>query len=537
MSRSPPFTEQSILPTRVAWPKSRGTVSAFTPSIPTRLHLDSITPGATGRTVLLDFGKELFGGVRFEVGAVASGHRARLRVRLGESISEALVGGFAERTLDVRSGQSVDGGVTGFRFACIDLAEEATSAELTGLRAYCVTRDLEYRGAFRCDDERLNRIWDVGVYTVHLCMQELLWDGVKRGRSVWAGDLYPAAAVVAAVFGDHSVVRDSLDHVRDRSLARNPAEPDWMNGIPAYSLWWVITQDEWYRHHGGTTYLAGQREYLHRLLPLVFDHIDARGRERLVGWRFLDWASVGDAATVHCGYQGLTAWALRSAARLCAAAGEDELRDRCTATLGSLARYRPSTTRSEQARALMALGGVARSDEPDREGPTRHPAVGLTPFLGYAVLEARAAAGDYAGCLDLIRAYWGAMIDLGATTFWEDFDLGWVSGSTGIDVVPDGRRDVHADFGRCTNSGLSQSLCHGWSAGPTAWLSRHVLGVRPVEPGHRVVRVRPHLGGLRWAEGAVPTPSGVIRVRHERRADGSIASAVDAPHKVQVIRS
>jgi hypothetical protein len=311
-----------------------------------------------------------------------------------------------------------------------------------------------------------------------------------------------------------------------------------MNGIPAYSLWWVITQEEWYLRHGQASYLEEQRDYLRRLLPRVCDHIDGEGRERLDGWRFLDWASVGDAAAVHCGYQGLAAWALRSAAHLSAALGEDQLRDRCTAALGRLARFRPPATRGEQARALLTLGGVAHSGEPNREDPTRHPAVGLSPFLGYAVLKARAAVGDYAGCVDLIRTYWGAMIDLGATTFWEDFDLNWVHGAAGIDeIVPGDRRDIHADFGRCTHSGLSQSLCHAWSAGPPAWLSRHVLEVRPVEPGYRVVRVRPHLGGLRWAEGAVPTPSGVIRVRHERRADGTIDSAIDAPHSVQVIRS
>ena len=25
--------------------------------------------------------------------------------------------------------------------------------------------------------------------------------------------------------------------------------------------------------------------------------------------------------------------------------------------------------------------------------------------------------------LDVIRTYWGAMLDLGATTFWEDFNI------------------------------------------------------------------------------------------------------------------
>lgn len=41
--------------------------------------------------------------------------------------------------------------------------------------------------------------------------------------------------------------------------------------------------------------------------------------------------------------------------------------------------------------------------------------------MGYYILTARAMAGDYEGCLEAIREYWGGMLSLGATTFWEDF--------------------------------------------------------------------------------------------------------------------
>lgn len=32
----------------------------------------------------------------------------------------------------------------------------------------------EYRGTFRCNDEELNRIWEVGAYTMHLTTREFL---------------------------------------------------------------------------------------------------------------------------------------------------------------------------------------------------------------------------------------------------------------------------------------------------------------------------------------------------------------------------
>ena len=232
----------------------------------------------------------------------------------------------------------------------------------------------------------------------------------------------------------------------------------------------------------------------------------------------------------------MTAWALRSARSLLLPFGDRELHDRCGATLARIAAYHPPATTSKQALALMVLGGLADPAATNRDHLAPDPVAGLTPFLGTCVLEARALAGDVRGALDLIRHYWGGMIDLGATTFWEDFDLAWADGSGAIDaVVPDGLRDIHAGLGRNTERGMALSLCHAWSAGPTAWLSRYVLGIQPLEPGCRVVRIRPDLGDLHHAEGTYPTPLGIIRVRHQRRTDGTLATEVDAPDSIEVL--
>ena len=66
-------------------------------------------------------------------------------------------------------------------------------------------------------------------------------------------------------------------------------------------------------------------------------------------------------------------------------------------------------------------------------------------------------------------------------------------------------------------------------------MSQHVLGVNVVEPGCRAVRIDPHLGDLDWVEGTYPTPLGVIRVRHEKRADGRISSELDIPKGIKLV--
>ena len=129
------------------------------------------------------------------------------------------------------------------------------------------------------------------------------------------------------------------------------------------------------------------------------------------------------------------------------------------------------------------------------------------------------------------------MLDLGATTFWEDLNYAHAARAARIDEpVPAGEFDIHAQSGAYCYKGLRHSFCHGWASGPTAWLSRYVLGIEPLEPGCRAVAVRPNLGSLKWAEGTFPTPYGVIRVRHEHDAAGKVVSTVSAPEEVRIVR-
>jgi len=77
----------------------------------------------------------------------------------------------------------------------------------------------------------------------------------------------------------------------------------------------------------------------------------------------------------------------------------------------------------------------------------------------------------------------------------------------------------------------------GSSLGGALYLRGGRWGGAPVlEPGCKSVAVRPHLGHLKWAEGTFPTPWGVIRVRHERGADGKVSTSVSAPDGVRVVR-
>ena len=104
------------------------------------------------------------------------------------------------------------------------------------------------------------------------------------------------------------------------------------------------------------------------------------------------------------------------------------------------------------------------------------------------------------------------------------------------ELTPEGLKSLHADHGAYCYIGLRHSLCHGWASGPAAWLSTHVLGVKPASPGFETVTITPFLGDLDWVEGTVPTPHGTIFVRHEKQANGEIKSQIRLPNAISLVK-
>ncbi|MBN1606955.1 MAG: hypothetical protein JW940_10005, partial [Polyangiaceae bacterium] len=282
-------------------------------------------------------------------------------------------------------------------------------------------------------------------------------------------------------------------------------------------------------------YLAAQQAYLTALLERLADLVGPDGKERIDGMRFLDWPSSPNQQGVTAGLQALLVMTLESGARLMKALDDDATSRLCSEAAARGRRVVPDVNGSKSGAALLSLAGMMDAKETSDTVLKAGGPKGVSTFYGLYVLMALARSGDVDTALEFIRAYWGAMLDCGATTFWEDFDLEWTKDAARIDeLVPPGKKDIHGDFGAYCYKGFRHSLCHGWASGPTAWLSQVVLGVKPLEPGCKRVRIAPQLGSLKWAEGSYPTPLGPIHVRHERQSDGTIASSIKAPAGITV---
>ena len=275
-----------------------------------------------------------------------------------------------------------------------------------------------------------------------------------------------------------------------------------MNGISSYSLWWILIQRDWYYYQGNLEYLKKQQDYLTGLLHYLATKIDNNGKEILDGNRFLDWPSSENPAAIHAGLQSLMVMAFEAGNELLTILGDQTNAEFCKQTVLRLKKHIPEMNTSKQAAALLALAKLIPPEKANTEVLAKNGVHDMSTFYGYYMLNARAEAGDYQGALNNIREYWGGMLDLGATTFWEDFDINWLKNAARIDQpVPEGKIDVHATYGDYCYKGYRHSLCHGWASGPTSWLTQYVLGVKVIEPDVKI-KLDPHLCDLEWVKGS-----------------------------------
>ena len=188
----------------------------------------------------------------------------------------------------------------------------------------------------------------------------------------------------------------------------------------------------------------------------------------------MDWPSSENKVAIDAGMQALMLEAMNAGNELCTVLGDDALAAECKQMAEKMKKaskeradallkikIMPYAPGNKEAAALLSLSGLMNPKEADQKFLSVGGAKGFSTFYGYYMLRAMALAGNYKGALDMIRQFWGAMLDLGATTFWEDFNMDWLPNAARIDdLVPAGKVDIHKDYGAYCYKGYRHSLCH-----------------------------------------------------------------------------
>ena len=489
---------------------------------------------AEAPSLLLDFGREVAGRLLVESASTVD---STLSIAYGESEIEAMATGISTgqqggnylgtNLLEVPANGVARGPKSGFRYVRIRFLRGAPVTAFKSIRLEGIYYPVEYKGSFESSDPLLNRIWETGAYTAHLCMQDGIWDAPKRDRGRWVGDIDVEGRVISTTFGDPALTEETL-----RALV--PDGVGHVNGIPGYSALWITSLFNLYSHAGDKAFVISQRAGLLHILATMDASLDPTGlfTNAKHQWLFVDWSPGLYAYTPESriGTQLQYVRAYRAAAVLFREMGDDAnaekygaqavkalaaahtLRDANGATYGNTWQLNAlAALVDDSPRGTLwteALSHVKQNAPTDQV---------ISPYFNAYLLDAMSAVGHRREALDWLRTYWGGMLDEGATSFWESYDLRWPKNNSHLSLQADG------------TSGYFVSLAHGWSSGPTAWLTENVLGIRPTSPGYNTVEIRPDLLGLEFARGSVPTPHGSIRIDIDKQK----GIALDLPSGVE----
>ncbi|MGD0009135.1 MAG: alpha-L-rhamnosidase, partial [Terriglobia bacterium] len=222
--------------------------------------------------LVLGFGKECPGRIRV---ISASPAPMRLEVQYGESVEEALSSPYlGANELVVPPYGTVYGPKSAFAYALIRFLGGSSPLRFKAIDVDYIYYPVRQMGSFESSDPLLDKIWQVGAYTAHLCMQDAIWDGPKRDRMCLAGGLDVSARVISSVFGDRFLIDKSLKGLI--ADAGNPVSKD-VNGIPGYSALWVLCEADYFRHTGDIVHLRSVHESLRGLMEYMATQLDDKG--------------------------------------------------------------------------------------------------------------------------------------------------------------------------------------------------------------------------------------------------------------------
>jgi hypothetical protein len=458
----------------------------------------------------------------------------------------------------------------GFRFEAIELRSAGTvtlSGAGLNFKAYRATSD-QYKGWFASSDDQLNRMWYAGAYTaqmdmvpvgVNACFQKpVIFDGAKRDRAIWSGDLMVSDPVALLSLGSNAApyVTGSIDaFIGLQAASGRLTSAVGFRGCGAfdyavtYSAAAAMIAVQYYRYTGDTAYIAPLLPNLEAALAYSAFLLDENGL--LVTsdndyWQTRQNGEVTEYNLVHYEFLQDMIWLeshVGTPERVAqytadAAALKNAINTRLFNSQAGL--YQHTDSRPDVFPLDANMNAVKLGVAPDEQvqhildtfraawvehgSEISQPSPSMADPFGHTIeplnntweMLARLRSNDAAGALDLMRRLWGLQVDPGSGyytgTFWE-FVLQNGLPSRGFD-----------------------SLSHAWGAGPTQVLTEAVVGAIAVDPGYATWQVKPQTVDLAWAQGQVPTAHGPLLVKWAQddqaragTADGRFHLEVTAP--------
>ena len=178
----------------------------------------------------------------------------------------------------------------------VELKNVKTPVEIVDVGANFTSQPLEYRGAFQCSDERLNRIWKVSRWAVQICLQTHHLDSPNHQEPICD----PGDYVIEAMVNDYAFAQPWLTRQDVRKFAWLLKDEKYHNFHTSYSIGWLQMLMDYYDYTGDKSLVEEMAPYVHELLDT---YASWRGKNGLISeapnYMFMDWVDIAGFGCHH----------------------------------------------------------------------------------------------------------------------------------------------------------------------------------------------------------------------------------------------
>lgn len=370
-----------------------------------------------------------------------------------------------------------------FKYLILVFREFSRPVVLSSVEAIKTEYPVKLKSVPDFKDQLLNKIYQVGIDTLRIDMQETFTDCPIRERSQYIGDARVQALVAYSLFDDTRLQKKALVELawsqdEEGNLSANYPAGIRIN-IPTYSLQWINMLWEYYQASADKETLNALYPTLLNLLKYFESHENQTGflRSEPDWWIFIDHGNPIDTRRYSLTLQSSYYGALIDGAKIANVLRDQETSRKLKIKAKNLKRKVNDYFWQEK----IGLFDDCRNenefcnhftlqsnywalywhvvDETKKKllisnllADNLNLPQSKTPFFNGFIAEVLFRDNKKEQAITLIKNYWGGMLEAGATTWWENFDL-----RTGS-----------------MRSNMGDSLAHAWGSLPTYLLQKYL---------------------------------------------------------------
>ncbi len=406
---------------------------------------------------------------------------------------------------------------------------------------------------FVCSDELLNQVWERGVITLNATCDHIFLSSSGNDGGQLLADAMIQSLTSFYIMGNHTMGEKALREFANAQYETGEipavAPSDLYLRYLDYTMLWPV----WLYHH---VLYTGNHQIVKEFMPnlerlIAFLEASANPQSKLLenllppyhNYCLIDYDRFIDRRGISTGLNAIYCYSLAKTEALFSMAGNTELSQKCAKLAGEIAvnirnltwnkdkglfadswlNDKLSDSCSLQTNILLLNSNIALPEqfeavfnhffldyapfhEPIKDGENDN------PYFKFFLLEMAFNLGLREWGIEYMRYYWGKMVQLGASTWWDKFN-------------PD------MEFGPEN----ATSICHGYASFPNYYLIREVIGLQSAVPGSSKIFFNPVLTACEWAKAKIRTPQGNIRAEWSHLESGELEIRIDADFPLEVI--